>query len=367
MLLTILVFLLILTVSVVIHELAHYFNARSVGVPVRSFSVGFGPVLWRKLWRGTEWRLSLLPLGGYVDLEGMAPEQAEDGTMRYPTTGFVSKNFWQKAWVLIGGVIANFVLAVLLLASVITAVPNAPARALIAGVTPQTSGAVFQRIEPGSAAERFGLEVGDRVVNLNGIENPTVTQVQEQIRTATRLNLTLRRAGESVRVQEPWPPADMTEQPLLGVNIAPAEVEELSLPPLGFGAAVLETTGFLFRTVPESVSGFVRAFGQTFTGQRSQEVAGPIGMVNMAGQAVQSGWVSVLTFAGIINFSLALFNLLPIPGLDGGRILFAAVTALRGKPFKPGQEEFVNFLGIALLLLFVVLISFGEIGDLIRR
>ena len=367
MLLTLIVFLLILTVSVVVHELAHYFNARSVGVPVRSFSVGFGPVLWRKKWRGTEWRVSALPLGGYVDLEGMAPEEAEDGTMRYPTTGFAAKGFWQKTWVLVGGVIANFILAVLLLASVITAAPDSPARALIEGVTPQASGAVFPSIEPDSAAERFGLQAGDRVVRLNGIEDPSVAQVMEQIRTANRLDLTVRRNGQLVRVQEPWPPEDVTGEPLLGVGIAPAEIEELELPPIGFGTALVQTTGFLFRVVPESVTGIFRAFGDTFTGQRSEDVVGPVGMARMTGQAVQSGWISILTFAGLINFSLAVFNLLPVPGLDGGRILFAAVTALRGKPFKPGQEEFVNFLGFALLLLFVVLISFGEIGDLIRR
>ena len=90
-------------------------------------------------------------------------------------------------------------------------------------------------------------------------------------------------------------------------------------------------------------------------------------MVGIASQAAQSGWVAILTFAGIINFSLALFNLLPIPGLDGGRIVVAAVVALRGRPFKPGQEEFVNFVGFALLMLFVVLITFGEVGDLLRR
>lgn len=365
MLLTILVFLLILTVSVVIHELAHYFNARSVGVPVRSFSVGFGPVLWRKKWRGTEWRVSALPLGGYVDLEGMAPVEAEDGTMRYPTTGFVAKTFWQKTWVLIGGVIANFILALLLLSAVISSAPNSPARSLITGAVPQSFGTVFQNIEPGSFAARFGLQAGDEVLSINGVRNPTVEQMQAAIRTDSTLNLLLERGSERVRVERPWPPADSEGTPVLGVVLAPLRIE--NLPPVPFGAALVQTTGFLLRVVPESVTGIFRAFGDTFTGQRSEEVAGPVGMVSMANQAVQSGWISVLTFAGLINFSLAVFNLLPIPGLDGGRILFAAVTALRGKPFKPGQEEFVNFLGLALLMLFVALISFGEIGDLIRR
>jgi regulator of sigma E protease len=146
----------------------------------------------------------------------------------------------------------------------------------------------------------------------------------------------------------------------LGVNIAPV------LPPLPFAEAAWRTSGSLLRLVPESVAGFARGFGQTFAGQRSEEIVGPVGIVSLAGQAAQGGLLAILTFAGIINFSLALFNALPIPGLDGGRILLSAVVALRGRPFKPGQEEFVNFLGIAFLMLFVLLISFGEVGDLFR-
>ena len=362
--LTAIVFLLILTVSVVIHELAHYFNARSVGVPVRAFSVGMGPVLLRKQWRGTEWRLSLLPLGGYVDLQGLTPEEAADGTMRYPDTGFMQKNFWQKAWVLVGGVIANFVLAVLLLASVITADPNLPVRAAITGETLATR-TVFTQILPNSSAERLGLEPGDEVLRFNGLQNPDQAQVQELIRSASELNLLVQRGDEQVRVSSPWPLEETDGAPQLGVGISTRVVG--SLPPVAFGTAVVKTTGFLVQVVPETVRGFVRGFGQTFAGQRSQDVVGPVGMVGMAGQATQGGWLSILTFAGLINFSLALFNLLPIPGLDGGRILLAAVAALRGRPFKPGQEEFVNFLGIAVLMLFVVLISFGEVGDLLRR
>lgn len=351
--LTAVVFLLILTVSVVVHELAHYFNARSVGVPVRAFSVGMGPVLLRRRWRGTEWRLSLLPLGGYVDLQGLTPEEADDGTLRYPDEGFVQKNFWQKTWVLIGGVIANFILAVLLLASVITAAPNAPVRQMIIE-TP----AVFSQIVPDSAAERFGLQVGDEVLRLNGLDNPSSAEMHTELRSASRVDLLIQRGDAQVQISEPLPPA-REGAPRLGVGFAS--------PPVNFGSALVQTSGFLIRVVPESVAGFVRAFGQTFVGQRSAEVVGPVGMVGLAGQAAQGGWIAILTFAGLINFSLALFNLLPIPGLDGGRILFAAVVALRGKPFKPGQEEFVNFLGIALLMLFVVLVSFGEVGDLLRR
>jgi regulator of sigma E protease len=363
--LTAAVFLLVLTVSVVVHELAHYFNARMVGVPVRAFSVGMGPVLLRKRWRGTEWRLSLLPLGGYVDLKGLAPEQAEDGTLRYPDEGFMQKSFLQKTWVLIGGVIANFILAVLLLATVMTVEPNAAVRSLVTGEVPSESGTVFQEVLPGTPAEALGIEPGDRVLSFNGVANPSRSEVQQLTRTATALEMVLERAGERITVRSDWPPPDAGDPPRLGVTLAPVEVRPL--PPLSFPEAAWRSASFFVRIVPESIAGFARGFGQTFAGQRSAEIVGPVGIVGIAGEAARGGLVAVLTFAGLINFSLALFNALPIPGLDGGRILLAAVVALRGKPFKPGQEEFVNFVGLAFLVLFVVLISFGELGDLFRR
>ena len=361
-LLTAVVFIVIITVSVVIHELAHYFNARSVGVPVRAFSVGMGPIIWRKQWRGTEWRLSALPLGGYVDLQGLAPEQDENGELYYPDEGFMRKSFLQKFWVLIGGVLANFILAILLIATAITATPGSNGRYFITGETPERTGVVFQEVVPDSPAERLGIQPGDLVISVNGVENPDAERVRQEIQTASELAFVLERSGERVNVRTPWPP-EGAEQPLMGVGLGLTPLG--TPPPLSYGAALVKTTGFLARIVPESVTGFVSGFGSALSGQRSETVAGPVGIVAATGQAARGGLIPVLFFAGIINFSLGLFNALPIPGLDGGRILLSAVVALRGKPFKPGQEEFVNFLGIAFLMFFVVLITFGEVGDLI--
>ena len=192
-LLTAVVFLIIITVSVVLHELAHYFNARSVGVPVRAFSVGMGPIIWRKQWRGTEWRVSLLPLGGYVDLKGLAPEQGEDGELYYADEGFMKKNFWEKTWVLIGGVITNFILAIFLIAIAITAAPNSNFRSAITGEVPQNSGAVFEEVMPNSPAERLGIQPGDVVTSINGVQNPDIEQVRNQIQSASELSFVLER------------------------------------------------------------------------------------------------------------------------------------------------------------------------------
>ncbi|MEM7734750.1 MAG: RIP metalloprotease [Deinococcota bacterium] len=357
---TIIIFLLILTSAVVIHELAHFFNAKSVGVPVRAFSVGMGPVLLRKQWRGTEWRLSLLPLGGYVDLPGMAAEVDEDGNLSHPQEGLATKTLWQKVWVLIGGVIANYIMAVLLLTLVTTADPSY--RSLTTGQVPGESGTMFSDVVAGSAAIDLGIAPGDVVLEINGTPNPNRSQVQQAIRNDDFLELRLERAGEIVTVTSDWPPEN-ADTPILGVSLDAINFEPLA--GVNFGQALVESVGFTARIVPDTVGGFARAFGSTLTGRRSADVVGPVGIVGVVGEASQAGILPVLVVAALINFSLAIFNLLPIPGLDGGRMLLATLVAIRGKPFKPGQEEMIHFIGIAVLIVFIVLVTFGEVGELI--
>lgn len=358
--LTTLIFLLILTVSVSVHELAHYFHARSVGVPVRAFSVGMGPVIWKRRWSGTEWRLSAFPVGGYVDLPGMAPKVDEEGNLQHPDEGMATKSLPQKLWVLVGGVIANFALGVLLIALAVTLEPSY--RALTSGAVVE-QGARIEGVVGRSPAEALGLQAGDRIVQLNGISDPSRQQVVENVRSADELVLVVERSGELLRFEPSWPPEGAGSPPQLGITLAPVEVLDAAV---GFPQALSESLVFSVRAVPQAVVAFVRGFGSVLSGSPSEEVAGPVGMVSAVNQAAQVGIAPVLMLAALINLSLAVFNLLPIPGLDGGRMLLATVVAVRRRPFRPGQEETIHFIGIMAVLALILLITFNELGGIIR-
>ena len=359
--LTAVVFLAILMSAVLVHELAHFLAARSVGVPVRAFSVGIGPTLLKRRWRGTEWRLSLLPLGGYVDLPGMSADVGEDGSLRAATEGMARLSFAPKAWILSAGVIANYLLATLLLASAVVLAPGF--REVVSGTPVEVEGAEVVAVVEGSRAEALGLRPGDRVLRVNELQDPNPAQMVEELASAQGLALQVIGAeGELRSVSTAWPPADLAdgERPLLGVQLSP-----ISVPSVGFGTAFGESVAFGVRMFPEMVVAFVRGFGAAVSGRENADVAGPVGIVSMVGQAAQVGFAPVLLLAALINFSLAVFNLLPIPGLDGGRLLLASVVALRGRPFRPGQEEAIHFAGIVAVLALIVLITVQELGGIL--
>lgn len=359
--LTAIVFILVLMTAVLVHELAHYLAARSVGLPVRAFSIGMGPVLWRRRWRGTEWRVSALPLGGYVDLPGMSPKVAEDGSLSHPDEGLAVRPLWQKLWVLVAGVIANYALGIVLLATAVTMAPGY--REMVSGHAPAMQGSVLVGVVDGSVAADLGLGVGDRLLSIGAVQDPSPAQAVSAIQEATgTLSLRVVDAhGLERSFETAWPPPGLPagERPLLGVQLGPAFVEGV-----GFGTALVESLSFGVRLFPQMVTGFVRGFGSALSGQPNQDVAGPVGMVSMMGQAASLGLAPVLLLAALINFSLAVFNLLPIPGLDGGRMLLATVVAMRGRPFRPGQEETWHFLGVAAVLLLIALITVQELGGL---
>ncbi len=354
--------LLIITAATFLHELAHYALARWQGVKVNSFSIGMGPVLARRTWRGTEWRLSLLPIGGYVEIDGMAPD-TEGQSVRAPTRGFAALGPLGKIAVLLAGPLMNLLVAFLL----ITATLNANGES-----TPINTRITISQVLPDSRAQALGLKAGDSVIAIDGQPLPETYQEAGQSkpgwqRLASVLSvsgphrLTLERAGQTLTVPFAWTAQVSGVQQKLGVAYGPG----IRVTPLSLPQAASKAGQTLVSAVPQVLGAFKNLFVRFFTlNLKSDEgVVGPVGTVQVVSQAASLGGWTLVGIAAAINLSLGFFNLLPIPGLDGGRILLVLVGMLRGRPLTFAQEQAVTAAGFGLVML---LTAFVLVRDLVR-
>ncbi|SMB91765.1 M50 family metallopeptidase [Deinococcus hopiensis] len=350
--------LLIIGIATFLHELAHYALARWQGVAVKSFSIGMGPILFRRPWGGTEWRLSLLPIGGYVEIDGMAPQEGPGGVYRQPTRGFAALPALGKVAVLFAGPLMNLLLAVGLMTAMFTSqgVP-APDRARV------------ERVLPNSRAQALGLQNGDVIVALDGRPIPETYTVGGQTRAGWesvrdalaqdgRKTLTLERAGQRRDVTFDWQARVGGQQQRLGIQYGP-DVRSATVP------VALATS---LRTTAQAVPQVLRAFGNLFTRfltlnlSPDENVSGPIGTAEVVSRAAAvSGW-ALVQVAILLNLSLAFFNLIPIPGLDGGRILLVLVGTLRGRPLTLAQEQAINVAGFAFVMLLMAFVVVRDVG-----
>ncbi|MCP2013603.1 regulator of sigma E protease [Deinococcus sp. HSC-46F16] len=354
--------LLLIGVATFLHELAHYALARWQGVAVHSFSVGMGPVLFKRRWRGTEWRLSLLPIGGYVEIDGMAPEEDGQGGLRQATRGFAALPAWGKVAVLLAGPLMNLVLALGLMTATFAGQGVA---------VPISDRARVQSVQPGSRAEALGLRPGDVIVALNGRDIPETRTVGGQSRpgwegvrdllaTSGPKTLTVQRGEETREVTFDWQARVNGERQLLGIGYGPEVTYQRLSVPNAFATAVTTTT----EAVPQILRAFGGLFARFFTLDlsRDENVSGPIGTAEIVSQAASVGFWALVQIATLLNLSLAFFNLIPIPGLDGGRILLVLVGSLRGRPLSFSQEQAINLAGFALVMLLMVFVVVRDVS-----
>jgi regulator of sigma E protease len=349
-------FLLVVNIAVFVHELAHYSAARMQGVDVRAFSIGMGPILWRKQWRGTEWRFSALPIGGYVDIDGLAATVGPDGQLTPATTGMARLPWLGKTWILFAGPLSNIVLAVILMT------------AFLAGrgeTTPVPGPVNLERIVFNSPAEKAGLKPGDSILAVNNTPVTNALEVRAALQQDGPKVLSIERLGQRQEIRFDWSPKPDADgcRPLFGVQFAQPKTTNTPMP---LGQAFTQASRDLLGGIPQTVVAITQGIGQTFTLQQGtrcnpRQITGPVGTIGILEQFTRLGLWGVMFFSAIINLSLGVFNLLPIPGLDGGRILLSTIVAIRRKPFAPGQEEFINFLGFTFVLAFMGLVWFQDI------
>jgi regulator of sigma E protease len=354
----IIVFLVTLSILVVLHEYGHFLVARRAGVRVTDFAVGFGPTLlkWTSPRSGTNYRVNALPLGGYCQMKGEDGQSTESQQQRqfrtsetYDHDNFQAKTPLTRLAIVVAGPIANFIVAIVLLF----------AGALIFGVPGEKLSTRVAQLLPDMPAARAGMRAGDRILSVNGRQIPNGDELVKTIHQSTgkRLEVVFEREGVKHTV---------TVVPIAqarGDGTMEGRLGFLPLPePHRVGVAdAWRSTWGQFSNV---VSGTLGALGGLITHPAvvAGQLQGPIGMARVSAQAQQFGPYIFITLAAMISISLGIFNLLPIPALDGGRAVFILVEMLRGRPVDPEKEALVHVGGFAVLIAMMLAISFHDVS-----
>ncbi len=361
-------FPLLLGPLVTIHELGHYLVGRWFGVHAEAFSVGFG----REIWgftdkRGTRWKLSALPLGGYVQFKGDMnpasipdPDAAARASAEERAGSFHHAALWKRALIVFAGPATNILLTLAIFAGFFMLygkpVPGDAAE--------QLTVAEFAEISPARSA---GIEVGDRIVAIEGERMEDFRDVQDSIMLypGRTLDVTVERDGAERIFEGPVRSVEMEDRfgnvskvGLIGIASGAASFDfEPQGPIAALGLAVDHSLGI--------VDMMVTGIGQIFTGERSvQELGGPVKIAKFSGEQLSLGAMAFINFAALISLNLAFINLLPIPALDGGHLAFYAAEAVRRKPVGPRGTEVAYRAGVALVLMLMVFVTINDLVSL---
>ncbi len=385
---TLLVFILVLSILVFVHELGHFLAAKKAGILVEEFGFGLPPRLWGKKVGETIYSINALPIGGFVKLYG--EDGSEDPTSSQPDIGtsrgkaYFEKPIWQRLSVLLAGVTMNLLLATLAFSILyfVYGIPTKIGKIKIVGIAPN------------SPAEIARLKVGDWVLAVNG---------QEIKKTAEFVKLTKEKAGGAIELtikREEDNPCQVNQKVMGGmastqmtatcrdgnllVSLIPRQNPPEGEGPLGVAITDTEMKKYPWWQMPflGVIQGFKESlsWGGMIIGslkntlvslvvqrQVPKDIAGPIGIFQITGEAAKSGILAVLQFLGILSVNLAIINILPLPALDGGRLIFLGYEAVAKKKANPEVEAKVNTIGMAFLLGLMLLITINDILRLVRR
>lgn len=356
---TVLAFVAVIGPLVFVHELGHYLVGRLCGVKAEAFSIGFGPELFA--WvdkRGTRWRVAALPLGGYVRFKGdmnaasMTDPAWLEMSARDRAESFPAKPLWQRGAIVAAGPAINFLFAILILATF--AFLHGESR------TPAVAGMV----QPGSAAAAAGIVPGDRIMSLGGRTMETFDDIRlyAQIRPGEPVEMVIERNG--ARIVKQGRIGSVVEDDGLGnkfnigrLGIAPGDPVVVPVSLARAPVVAIERTGQIIRTMVETL-------GQIVGGSRSvKELGGPLKIAQVSGQAATLGLESFIFFAALISINLGFINLLPIPMLDGGHLLFYGIEAVQRRPVSAQAQEWAYRSGLALLMAMMLLVTFNDLSS----
>ena len=357
-LLTVLAFALVIGPLVFLHELGHYLAGRWFGVKAEEFSIGFGrEIAGITDKRGTRWKFCWLPLGGYVRFAGdMNPaSQPSPEWLSLPAPEraktFQAKPLWQRAIIVAAGPIANFIVAILILAAFAFAYGQNGTSSVVGGIS------------PGSAAAVAGLQPGDRVTSLGGRSVETFTDMVKytQLRPNEAVHIEFERAGQALETDAVI--GQREERDRFGNSFKVGVLGIASSAPVVKPVGLLEAPLVGIRQTGEIIQMTLDGLGQIITGRRSiSELGGPIKIAQVSGERLVLGPIEFAFLLALISINLGFINLLPVPVLDGGHLLFYAVEAVRRRPVEPQVMEWAFRGGLIAILALMLLVTFNDLG-----
>jgi regulator of sigma E protease len=384
MILTIVIFIVVLAALIFVHELGHFIVARSFGIRVDEFALGFGPRLfnWKPkiggFWGETTYAINAIPFGGFVKIFG---ENPDDESMAGADSGrsFVNAARWKQAIVLVAGVLGNFIFAWLLIMIALS---------IGAASSPQdypqyanrmiNERIMIDAVSPGSPAEKAGIKEGDVITGLSSTsiipstlikagQNITVDVIQTDIASSTGAPLIFSILRDGRRVSLTVTPSKNVisqESDRYAVGISMEDTATLRLPVY---LAAYEGARFTWALMKEIVIGFGMLIGGLFHGTASvSDLTGPVGIAGMVGTAARLGLSYLLMFTAFISVNLGIINLVPFPALDGGRLLFVIMETIIRRPIKAVFANAVNLVGFVLLMVLMVFVTYRDILRLFK-
>ncbi|OCL27124.1 RIP metalloprotease RseP [Orenia metallireducens] len=359
MLTTLVSFIIVLGILVFFHELGHFMVAKYVGVQVEEFAIGMGPKLLGKQYGETLYSIRLLPLGGYCKMTGEMPVDDNGDDIKQEEVELYQKAFreekclfqksvWQRFWVIFMGPVMNFLLAALFFTLIFS----------IYGVEVNTSeSTVIGQVFPEQPAYEAGLRDGDKILAVN---NQKVGNWEE---LAGIIN---KNPNQEIALQVE------RDNQILELNVVPRLDEDREVGVIGIipvynrkSVNIFEAIWLGIQRTGIYIYGLILGLWKMVTGQMASDVSGPVKIAQFVGDAARSGMLRLMEFSALISINLGIMNLLPIPALDGGRLVFLGWELITGKPVDPEKEGMVHLVGFVLLMVLFVVIMIKDIRSII--
>lgn len=372
MFLTIIVFVLILSFLVFVHEFGHYCAALKFGMKVEEFAIGMGPKLFQKISKktGIIYSLRAVPIGGFCRIKGEdGTEESEENNENKDITqgdSFGDKKIWQRAIVLFSGVFMNFIIAVIFIyIGLVAGFPTVIDKNIENDkyITIESDNIKVYSVLKDSNAYKNNVKNGSNVISIDNFEFKTIDELREYIDKKDTINLILSSDNKQYSVT-----LNKEFNKSLNQNVFGISFEKIGIVKYGPLKAVPETFKTMGSLIGEMIYALKYLVSNIFTGHGIPDgLSGPIGIAVLTGDVIRRGYSYILQFIALLSLNLAVVNILPFPALDGGRILFLLFEKIKGKHLNQKFEAISNFVGFVLLMILIIAVSFKDVFTFIIK